>query len=99
MVISALGSVKRREKLWYKDETIPFNEIGSQIQNEFHLESLESKEASEEVLCDIRNSLHHMFEVGFLLDKKYLKVDDVIKFTKYYQTISMMPSMNIYILF
>jgi|GEM_PF-4005055 len=93
MVIYALASIKSRENMWYQDETTPFNVIGPEIQEAFHLTNQKSKEIAEEVICDIRNSLHHMFEIDFLLEKKYLSLKDVIELAKYYQSISIAPSM------
>ncbi|WP_281234848.1 hypothetical protein [Flavobacterium gelatinilyticum] len=93
MVISAFASIKRIENIWYKDDTSPFDVIGPEIQNEFHLNDEKSKQIAEEVLCYSRNSLHYMFEADFLLQKKYLSKEDVTELAKYYQSISMMPLM------
>ncbi|WP_276166425.1 hypothetical protein [Zobellia alginiliquefaciens] len=69
MIISALGTIKSKEENWYNDETSPFSIIGPEIQKSFHLIDDKCKKIAEEVLCDIRNSLHYMFEVDFLLRK------------------------------
>lgn len=93
MVISAFATIKRKEQKWYKDETEPFKVVGPEIQNEFLFDNQKSEEIAEEVLCYIRDSLQYMFEVDFLLAKKYLPIEDIIELAKYYQSISIMPSM------
>lgn len=93
MVISAFASIKRKEKIWYTDETIPFSIIGPQILKEFQLNNKKSEEVGEEIICDIRESLHYLFEVDFLIKYKYLTLDDIRELTKYYQSISMMHPM------
>jgi hypothetical protein len=93
MVISAFASIKRMEKQWYEDETSPFDINGPLILKEFNISRKESEEVAESVLCDVRNSLHYIFEANFLLSKNYLTMDDLRELAKYYQSTSMMTPM------